>query len=90
MIKVKCPKCKEEIERVVLKITKIQTIYYDGKEFDEDEYSYPTETDEEWVCPECDEVLDIEDEGEATEFLEGKDELVELVDEKLNKIKEEK
>ena len=82
----KCPKCDAEIKRLILRVTKIQTIFYDGKDFDEDEYNYPTDTDEEWVCPECDAVLDIEDDGEATEFLEN-DKLKEIVKEKIQKMK---
>ena len=70
-------------------VTKIQTIYFDGKDFDEDEYAYPTDTDEKWVCPECDEVLDIEDDGEATEFLED-DKLKEIIKEKIEGIKNDR
>ena len=82
----KCPRCKEEIKKIKLMVTKIQTIYFDGKDFDEDEFNYPTNTTEEWVCPECEEVLDIGDESEATEFLEN-DKLKEIVKNKLEKIK---
>ncbi len=89
MNKVKCPKCKEEINRIKIILTKVKTAYYDKKgNFDEDEYSYPTEEDEKWVCPECDFKLDVEDETEADEFLREKDELTEIVEEKLKQIKE--
>ncbi len=83
-----CPKCKEEIDRLKLKIVKHSVVYFDGKDFEEDEYLYPSDTDEEWVCPECDEVLEIEDDGEATEFLEN-DELKKIVSEKLKRDKKE-
>ena len=82
----KCPKCNEDIKRLKLMVTKIKTIYFDGENFDEDEFYYPTDTTEEWVCPKCDKVLDIEDDGEATEFLEN-DKLKEIVKNKLEKIK---
>ena len=85
----KCPRCKEEIKKLKLMVTKIQTIYFDGKYFDEDEYSYPTDTIEEWVCPECEKVLDIGDESEATEFLEN-DKLKFIVKNKLKQIKNKK
>ena len=82
----KCPKCNEDIKRLKLVVTKIQTIYYDGKDFDEDEYSYPTDTTEEWVCPECDYVFEDFDDGYVTEFLEN-DKLKEIVSEKIKEIK---
>ena len=85
----KCPRCKEEIKKIKLMVTKIQTIYFDGKDFDEDEFNYPTNTTEEWVCPECEEVLDIGDESEATEFLEN-DKLKFIVKNKLKQIKNKK
>jgi len=84
---VKCPKCYKDIKGLNLMVIKIKTIYFDGENFDEDEYLYPTDTTEEWVCPECEEVLDIEDDGEATEFLEN-DGLKKIVKEKINMIKE--
>lgn len=85
----RCPFCKEKIKRLKLRVVKISTIYYDGKEFDEDEFNYPSETDEEWVCPECDKVLDIEDDGEATAFLNRDDDLGELMVEKQKLIESE-
>ena len=91
MNKAKCPKCKEEISRIKILLTRITTIYYDTKGgLDEDEYAYPTDEEEKWVCPECDYDLGITDETEADKFLEGKDELTEIVEEKMKQIKNEK
>jgi len=85
----KCPKCNKEIKILKLRVVKHSIMMFDGKNYDEDEYFYPSETDEEWVCPKCEEVLDIEDDGEATEFLEN-DKLKEIVKNKLEKIKKRK
>ena len=87
----KCPKCKKEIEcldnyqsgenhyRVWLNG---EDTDYDLKEFQEDNQV------NDYECPECGEVL-FTDEDKAVKFLKNKDELTELVKEKMEKIKNE-
>lgn len=87
-----CPKCHKiitELDQVRTGIEKARFFIdkdgcydYDDEEFDSDGDFL------EFRCWECNEVL-FKDYEEAEEFLKDKDELQEIVAEKLNKIKEE-
>ncbi len=87
-----CPKCKENVE-----FLNYSSNNYDNGEFsidkngfkkyDKDGNSDLIEPDLFFGCPECNEELDF-DEQQAEEFLREKDELQEIVAEKLKQIKE--
>lgn len=83
-----CPKCKEIITYLNWSEPKNCFGTYDLESgYEEDgnvDISQPNIT---YSCPECSEEFDF-DEYEAKEFLKNKDELQEIVAEKLNKIKE--
>ena len=84
-----CPKCKEEINW----LKAYSETKYDMGLNDKGEIEYERMYDIDYFisfeCPECDEEL-FTQEGEATEFLENKDELQRIVKEKLKKIKKER
>ena len=86
-----CLKCKKKIEVLCSEATATTGCFIDEKGdviFDESNFGDNAEINE-WRCPKCEEVLAL-DEDEAREFMEDKDELQEIVAEKIEKIKESK
>ena len=86
-----CPKCHKKIDC----LREVRSGVEKGEMFFDEEGGYIYWRNEEfesdgdvleYYCPECDKELDF-DEQEAEEFLKRKDELQEIVAEKLNKIK---
>lgn len=82
-----CPKCKEEIDHLNFSADVETFGNYDG-------YDWNTRENGEWkdeklYCPKCDELL-FTDEEKATSFLQNKDELSELVKEKIENVKKKK
>ncbi len=87
-----CPKCKEKIDslRQVSTGTEECEMFFNKKENWIDWKNEEFKSDgivRIFYCPKCNEELDLNDE-EAEEMLKERDELKELVVEKLNKIKE--
>ena len=86
-----CPKCKKvinELEQVRTGVEKSR-FFIKGHFGDYDSESFNSDGDyHEWICYECGETL-FGDWEEATEFLKNKDELQELVAEKINMKKED-
>ncbi len=88
-----CPKCKKVITELFQRVsgTRTATVFINKgggleereEDFESDGYDY------EYICFECWEVL-FNDDGEAHDFLFEKDELKELVAEKIGKIKDDK
>ena len=82
-----CPKCKAEIDYLRFS-AKVETFGdFNGEEWD-------TKESGDWhnvifYCPECDKLL-FTDEGKAEAFMNDEDELKTIVNEKLNKIKQDK
>lgn len=89
-----CPKCHKEIESLNNYVSgenhsTFSLSEFDGKtirDYDFGEFQTDGKTND-FECPECQEVL-FTDEDKATKFLEGQDELQQIVAEKINKIKE--
>ena len=82
-----CPKCKEEIDDLNFSADVESYGNYDG-------YDWNTKENGEWkdekfYCPKCNEELAF-DEEEATNFLQNKDKLTELVKEKIKNGKKKK
>lgn len=70
---VKCPKCKKEIEELTYasKVEVSQTFGVDdGKPTYSEMDDYGNHSNEEYVCPECNQTL-FTDEDKAIEFLKG-------------------
>lgn len=88
-----CTNCKEKIEYLNYNRSKYDggefSIDKDGfEEYNEDVNSDLIEPELSFNCPECDKEFDF-DEDEAIKFLKEKDELQEVVNEKLKLIKNE-
>jgi len=86
-----CPKCKKVINELSHRVSGISTSRFfinDEGDFDEDEEDFDSDGwDSEYSCPKCWEVL-FEDYSDAQDFLIEKDELKEVVAEKITKIKQ--
>ncbi|KKM51280.1 hypothetical protein LCGC14_1555610 [marine sediment metagenome] len=87
----KCPKCNKKIEELRYYERVDNSLWFSVDENGEPNYEggeiiYDGATDFDFCCPECSETL-FTDEEKAIEFLKNKDELQELVKEKINKIK---
>lgn len=82
-----CPKCKEVVEELKYSAKKECWGYLsvDDRGFaDYDENECGDWSDEEYLCPECDELL-FTNGREAEKFLKDTDKLKEIVQEKINK-----
>ncbi len=84
-----CPKCKEEIDYLNNYISGEAKYIFDGESYNQDGDFQNDGKVSDYECPECQEVL-FTDEEKAKEFLEDKDELTEIISEKLKQIKEKK
>lgn len=81
-----CGECKERIGHLISEATATTgcVLYEDGTlDLNDEDLNSIIEINE-WRCPECDEIVAY-NEDEAREFLEEKDELKEIVVEKLKK-----
>ncbi len=85
-----CPKCFGKIDSLHNYASgerKTRVSIFDGEEeYEEEEFQADGKVDD-YECPNCSEVL-FKDEEKAIAFLKNKDELQEIMAEKLNKIKE--
>lgn len=84
-----CPNCKSKIDYLNYSICRYEnggfSIDKNGvEEYIEDSNSFMNEPSLNFNCPECDELLEF-DEDEAIKFLKDKDELQELVAKKIKK-----
>lgn len=84
-----CPKCKQEINWLKAYSETKYTLAENEQGVLEYKRMYDVDYFISFECPECDEELFIQ-QGEAEEFLKDKDELKEIVAEKIEKIKNEK
>lgn len=87
MNEVKCPKCKKELEELEVREEISGGLVYSLDGFEED--MELKENNFIFLCPECNEKLAYS-QKEADEFLKGRDELTEIVKEKLRIIEYEK
>ncbi len=87
-----CPKCKQKVESLNNYSSgerKTRVSIFDGEEeYEEEEFQANGKVND-YECPECSEVL-FKDEEEAIAFLKNKDELQEIMAEKLKQIEEKK
>jgi len=84
-----CPKCKEEIEHLNNYVSGEAKYIFDGESYNQDGDFQNNEKVNDYECPECQEVL-FTDEEKAKEFLKNKDELTNIMEEKMKQIKENK
>ncbi len=84
-----CPKCKQKIESLNnYESGEMKSYLNEDGGWEEDCFQGDGKTND-FECPECSEVL-FKDEEKAIAFLKNKDELQEIMAEKLNQIKEKK
>ena len=84
-----CPKCKQKIESLNnYESGEMKSYLNEDGGWEEDYFQGDGKTND-FECPNCQEVL-FKDEEEAIEFLEDKDELTRIMEEKIEQIKEKK
>ena len=84
-----CQKCKEEIEHLNNYVSGENLYIFDGDNYNQEGDFIDDNKTNDFECPECSEVL-FTDEEKATNFLQNKDELTELVKEKIKNGKKKK